>query len=274
MGSLYVVATPIGNLEDITQRALRILDEVSLIAAEDTRTTGKLLDHHNISTLLTSFHEHNKEEKSRTLIEHMQQGDLALVSDAGTPGINDPGYTLVQAALEAGFPVIPIPGPSAPIAALSVSGLAADSFHYFGYMPRKSSSKKSLLQEVKRLPATLIFLETPHRLQDTLHHMKEILGHRKIALAREMTKIHEEILRGTLPEIAEHFETQEPRGEFTLVVEGATDENLKWSKEQLITELKLQKARGTKRPSRIAKDLAKISGWPRRTVYDLLNEIE
>lgn len=272
MGTLYVVATPIGNLEDITYRAVRILKEVPLIAAEDTRTTGKLLDHYQISNPLTSYHEHNKEQKTASLLDHLQEGDLALVSDAGTPGINDPGYTLIQSAIDAGHPVVPIPGPSAPIAALSVSGLATDSFHFLGYLPRKKSQKAQLLHEVRALPHTLIFLETPHRLQGSLAVLGEILGDRDIAVAREMTKLHEEIYRGRLSDAKIHFAHQEPRGEFTLVVAGASEEHLKWSKETLLQELRRQREAGELPPSQIAKDVAERSGWARRRVYDLLQE--
>ncbi len=274
MSTLYIVATPIGNLEDITYRAVRILDEVSLIAAEDTRTTATLLDHYQISTLLTSYHEHNKDEKITSLLDHLQRRDLALVSDAGTPGINDPGFNLVRAAIEVGHNVVPIPGPSALIAALSISGLPTDAFHYLGYIPRKSSQRKKLFQEVKDDPHTLIFLETPHRIRDSLREMEEVFGLRAIAVARELTKIHEEIFRGSLSEAATYFDEHEPRGEFTLVVQGATPDEQRWSKEKVLDALRKLQDEGQLPPSNIAKDVAERSGWARRTVYDLLKDLE
>lgn len=274
MGTLYVVATPIGNLEDITYRAVRILDEVSLIAAEDTRTTATLLDHYQISTLLTSYHEHNKDEKIASLLEHLQGGNLALVSDAGTPGINDPGFNLIRAALEAGHSVIPIPGPSALIAALSVSGLPTDAFHYLGYIPRKSNQRKKRFQEVKDDPHTLIFLETPHRIRDSLRDMEAVLGQRDITVARELTKIHEDIFRGNLHEAVEYFQEHEPRGEFTLVIAGTTSAEQKWTQEMVLDELHRLQDEGQLTPSNIAKDVAERSGWPRRAVYDLLKDLD
>lgn len=273
MGTLYVVATPIGNLEDITYRAVRILGEVSLIAAEDTRTTGKLLDHYQISSPLTSYHEHNKKEKIAALIDHLGEGNLALVSDAGTPGINDPGYNLIRAALEAGHDVVPIPGPSALIAALSASGLPTDSFHFMGYIPRKSSHRKKVFQGVMDEPYTLIFLESPHRILDSLPEMEEILGDRDIAVARELTKLHEEIFRGSITEAVEHFQGQQPRGEFTLVLRGASLEDQKWSREKLLDELQKLQREDRLPPSQIAKDVAERSKWARRTVYKLLQDL-
>ncbi|MBS3750930.1 MAG: 16S rRNA (cytidine(1402)-2'-O)-methyltransferase [Anaerolineales bacterium] len=273
MGTLFIVATPIGNLEDITYRAVRILDEVSLIAAEDTRTTGKLLDHYQISTRLTSYHEHNKEEKIAALIEHLREGNLALVSDAGTPGINDPGYNLIRAALEVDHAVVPIPGPSSLIAALSASGLPTDSFHFLGYIPRKSSHRKKVFQKVKDEPYTLIFLESPHRILDSLPEMEVVFGDRDIAVARELTKLHEEIFRGRLTEAVEHFREQEPRGEFTLVVKGASPLDQKWSREKLLDELQKLHREDRLPPSKIAKDVAERSKWARRKVYKLLQDL-
>ncbi|MFO7944467.1 MAG: 16S rRNA (cytidine(1402)-2'-O)-methyltransferase [Anaerolineales bacterium] len=273
MGTLFVVATPIGNLEDITYRAVRILDEVSLIAAEDTRTTGKLLDHYQISTHLTSYHEHNKEKKIATLIDHLREGNLALVSDAGTPGISDPGFNLIRAVLKAGHAVVPIPGPSSLIAALSASGLPTDSFHFLGYIPRKSSHRKKVFQAIKDEPYTLIFLESPHRILDSLPEMDEVFGDRDITVARELTKLHEEIFRGSLTEAVEHFRSQEPRGEFTLVVKGASPLDQKWSREKLLDELQKLQREDKLPPSKIAKDIAERSKWARRTVYKLLQDL-
>lgn len=273
MSTLYLVATPIGNLEDITYRAVRVLGEVPVIAAEDTRKTGKLLKHYGISAPLTSYHDHNKAQKRDEILARLGEGDVALVSDAGTPGINDPGFGLVNAALGAGHTIIPLPGASAPITALSASGLPADSFLYLGYLPRKSHQRQKLLNEVKASPHTLIFLATPHRLLDSLQDMASVLGNRKIAVARELTKRYEEIFRGTIDEAQKHFTEHEPRGEFTLVVAGLDSAGGKWSKARLQETLREAQSVGKKSPSKIAKEIAKQSGWKRSEVYDLLQEI-
>ena len=220
MGTLYLVATPIGNLEDITLRALRILRQVRLIAAEDTRQASKLLNHYDIQTSLTSYHEHSRRSKLPQLLTHLQEGDIALVSDAGTPLLNDPGYELVRAALEAGHTVSPIPGASAPIAALVASGLPTDAFLYLGYLPRKSTERRKFLAEIGDLPYTLIFLETPHRLLEALKDLEAALGDRQIAVGREMTKVHEEIFRGPLREANAHYSAHPPRREITMVLAG------------------------------------------------------
>ncbi len=221
MGTLYLIATPIGNLEDISARALRLLGQVRLIAAEDTRQTRKLLSHFDIHTPLTSYYEHNKLSKLDRVLEDLRHGDVALVSDAGTPGLNDPGYELVRAALQNGHRVSPVPGPSAPIAALVASGLPTGAFLFLGYLPRKTSERRRLLEEIAGLPYTLVFLETPHRLLRALDDLSAMLGARQIAIARELTKLHEEIFRGDVASARQHFEEQEPRGEFTLVVAGS-----------------------------------------------------
>ena len=269
MSKLYLVATPIGNLEDLTFRALRTLKEVPLIAAEDTRTSRVLLDHYQIETPLTPYHDHNKETKTSKLLDHLDKEDLALISDAGTPAINDPGYVLVQAALQEGHEVIPIPGPSAPVAALSASGLPTDRFLYLGYLPRKSSARKELLNQVKDLPWTLVCLETPHRLLDSLEDCQSVLGNREITVARELTKIHEEIRRGSIASARAHYQGQPPKGEITLVIAGA-DLDQTWSESQLLAELKKELANGQTSPSQLAKTLATRSGWPRREIYDLI----
>ena len=198
MGTLYLVATPIGNLEDLSPRALRILRDARLIAAEDTRVTRKLLAHFDLHTPLTSYFEHNKLSKLDSVLAALAQGDVALVSDAGTPAINDPGYELVRAALSAGYTVCPVPGPSAPLAALAASGLPTDAFLYLGYLPRRSSERRELFEKIADLSYTLIFLESPHRLLAGLADLKSSLGDRQIAVARELTKVHEQIWRGTL----------------------------------------------------------------------------
>ncbi|MCR4393136.1 MAG: 16S rRNA (cytidine(1402)-2'-O)-methyltransferase [Dehalococcoidales bacterium] len=218
MPALYVVATPIGNLEDITLRAIRILKQVKLIAAEDTRETRKLLAAYNIQTPVTSYHEHNKLTKLEYILNQLQSGDVALVSDAGTPGISDPGYELIVAVSQRNIPVIPVPGPSVLITSLIVSGLPTDSFTYLGFLPHKTSGRRRILETICQEPRTLVFFESPHRLQDTLRDMLDILGDRKIAVCRELTKLHEEIFRGTISEAIQHFIL--PRGEFTIVVAG------------------------------------------------------
>src|SRR5512139_1597669 len=220
MGTLYLVATPIGNLEDMSPRAVRILKESALIAAEDTRHTGKLLKHFEIDTPLTSYFEHNKLNKLEFILEKLAGGDVALVSDAGTPAINDPGYELVQAALASGWDVVPIPGPSAPIAALTVSGLPTDSFLYLGYLPHKTSERHKFIGHVSEETYTLIFFESPYRIVEALEDLLSILGDRRICVAREMTKMFEEYWRGNVIGAVTYFKSQPARGEFTLVIEG------------------------------------------------------
>lgn len=223
MPTLYVVATPIGNLEDVSLRALRILSEVRLIAAEDTRKTKRLLNKYDIRTPMTSYHEHNKMTKLEYILDCLGEGDVALVSEAGTPGMSDPGYELVVAAARKGIQVVPIPGASAIVSALSVSGLPTDRFTYLGFLPRKAGSRRKLLKSVENEPGTIIILESPHRLAVTLGDVLDVLGDRRIAVCRELTKVHEEIFRGTVSESIEYYE--EPRGEFTLVIEGVPEKS-------------------------------------------------
>lgn len=272
MGTLYLVATPIGNMEDITARALRILRQVRLIAAEDTRHTGRLLSHYDIRTPLTSYHEHNKLTKLERVLSTLDTGDVALVSDAGTPGLNDPGYELVRAALEAGYAVSPIPGPSAPISALVASGLPTDSFLYLGYLPRKSAERRNLLEQIAALPYTLVFLEAPHRLLAALQDIQEMLGDREMSVAREITKLHEEFFRGNVSQAQAHFQAQAPRGEITLVVSGQSSEAQVWPEERLRTAL-VQALELGEPPSQLARRMADASGWPRRKVYDLVTQL-
>jgi 16S rRNA (cytidine1402-2'-O)-methyltransferase len=271
MSTLYLVATPIGNLEDITARALRVLAEVSLIAAEDTRQTAKLLQHYDIHTPAISYHEHNKLVRLERVLQALEKGDVALVSDAGTPALNDPGYELVQAVLSAGHEVSPIPGASAPIAALVASGLPTDAFLYMGYLPRKPLERQRILERVAQLPYTLIFLEAPHRLQASLEHLLEALGDRQVAVGRELTKLHEEIFRGSLSQAIQHFSQAPPRGEFTLILAGDTIGAERWSIEHLQAELKAQLSQGEPAPQ-LAARLAAQSGWSRRQIYQLLLE--
>ena len=220
-GSLYVVATPIGNLEDITLRAVRILREADVIAAEDTRHTRKLLAHLGIHTPLTSFHAHSGAARLERILRTLNEGKtVALVTDAGTPGIADPGQPLIAAAVAEGMPVVPIPGPTAAAAAVSVAGFPGSMFCFLGFLPRRSSRRKRLLASVAELPFSLVIYASPYRLVDDLAACQERLGNREIMVARELTKIHEEVLRGTIAEILDHFQDIEPRGEFTLVVRG------------------------------------------------------
>jgi 16S rRNA (cytidine1402-2'-O)-methyltransferase len=218
MPTLYVVATPIGNLEDISLRALRILGEVKLIAAEDTRKTKRLLSRYDIKTPMTSYFEHNKIVKLDYLLDYLQKGDIALVSEAGMPGISDPGYELIVAAGQRGIDIVPVPGPSAVTTALAVSGLPTDRFVYLGFLPHKASERKRMIKSVADETGTVIMLETPHRLAAALDDILAILGDRRIAVGRELTKLHEEVFWGTVSEARRHF--SKPKGEFTLVMAG------------------------------------------------------
>ena len=269
MGTLYLVATPIGNLEDLSPRAMRTLREVGLIAAEDTRQTMKLLTHFDIHTPLTSYFEHNKLTKLDLILTRLSEGNVALVSDAGTPAINDPGYELVRAALQAGHTICPLPGPSAPLAALVASGLPTDAFLYLGYLPRKSSDRREMLRRIVDLSYTLIYLESPHRLLAALADLETVLGDRQIAVARELTKVHEEIWRGTISAAHAYFIRNEPRGEFTLVVAGKTkDEEQKWTEDKVMIAIKFA-LRSGESPAALAKRVAEESGWDRREIYKM-----
>ncbi len=218
MGTLYVVATPIGNLEDITLRALRVLREVDLIAAEDTRKTLRLLSRYEIRKPMESYHRHSERDKLERMLEILRTQDVALVSEAGMPGVSDPGQQLIAAAIESGIPVVPVPGPSALLTALVVSGLPTDRFLYLGFLPRAKSDRRKLLGSVSPLPYTLVAFEAPHRLRAALVDLRDTLGDRVAAAARELTKLHEEVVRGRLSELVSHFDATAPRGEFTLVV--------------------------------------------------------
>lgn len=222
-GRLYIVSTPIGNLEDITLRAIRILKEVNLIAAEDTRHTGLLLSRFEIHTPLASYFEGNELKKREFILARLNEGkDVALVSDAGTPGISDPGFRLIQFAIQNQIPVIPVPGPSAVVTALSVAGLPTDAFLFKGFLPHKSKKRKDLLKELEEVRETLIFYESPHRISEALSDIFEILGDREMVLARELTKVYEEILRGRVSEIQHQIKDRRLKGEITLVVSGKT----------------------------------------------------
>ena len=226
MAILYVVATPIGNLEDISLRALRVLREVKLIAAEDTRKTRRLLNAYNIETPLTSYHEHSKRAKLDYLLGYLEKEDLALVSEAGMPGLSDPGYDLIVAAIERGISVVSVPGPSAVITALVVSGLPTDQFVYVGFLPRRKGQRQRLLRSISDEARTIVAFEAPHRVREALTDIEEILGDRRVSVCRELTKVHEEVFRGRMSQAREHF--AEPRGEFSLVIEGKTRAWLKF----------------------------------------------
>jgi len=273
VSTLYLVATPIGNLEDISQRALDILHQVDWIAAEDTRHTGKLLKHYAVETSLISFHEHSKQSKLVRLMDLLDQGDIALVSDAGTPVISDPGFELVQMAVAAGHQVSPIPGPSAPISALIASGLPTEKFLYLGYLPRKASERRRAIRDVASLPYTLIFFETPHRLLAALKDLQQELGERELAVGRELTKLHEEFIRGTISVALAHYTNTPPRGEITLVVAGYTGDKPSWSEKDVLSAIKERKSRGIP-PAQIASQIASESNWPRRKIYQLIIEMD
>ena len=220
-GTLYLVATPIGNLADITHRALQILNDVDLIACEDTRHTHKLLQHYGINTKTVSYHEHNEQQRAAELIDDLKQGkDIAVVSDAGTPSISDPGFRLVRAAIENEVAVVPVPGPSALISALIAAGLPTDEFFFAGFLPARSNARRTRLGELRSVPGTLIFYEAPHRLSTALTDAFEILGEREAVVARELTKVHEELRRGRLSELAAHYANEEnARGEIVVLID-------------------------------------------------------
>lgn len=268
MATLYLVSTPIGNLEDVTLRALRILEEVSLIAAEDTRRAAILTDRYKISTPITSYFEGNKLAKLETMLAALAAGDVALISEAGTPGLSDPGYELVRAAIAHDYPVVPVPGPSAPVTALIASGLPTDSFIYLGFLPRRRKDRRRLLEQVAAAVRTLVVFEAPHRLRKSLVDIQDTLGDRPMAACRELTKLHEEIVRGSLAEVRAHFDATEPRGEFTLVIGGASIIEKHWSRDAVEREFSDLLAQGLSRPE-ATRRLAHISGWRRSDIYDL-----
>ncbi len=220
-GTLYLVATPIGNLEDMTHRAIRVLREVNVIACEDTRHTRKLLTHYGVNTRTISYHEHNERDRAAELLQLLESGsDVAIVSDAGTPGISDPGFQLARLAIEGGFRVVPVPGANALISGLIASGLPTDEFLFAGFLPARSGARRTRLAELGPVPATLVFYEAPHRIAATLKDAREILGERQAVVARELTKMHEEIVRGRLSELAVRFSADENvRGEIVLMID-------------------------------------------------------
>jgi 16S rRNA (cytidine1402-2'-O)-methyltransferase len=272
-GVLYVVATPIGNLEDITLRALRVLKEADLIAAEDTRHTQKLLSHYDIRTPLTSYHEHNERTKAPALVERLLRGEtIALVSDAGTPAISDPGYRLVVAAAAAGLRVTPVPGPAALTAALSAAALPTDRFIFEGFLPEKKKERRERLQALGDEKRTLVFYEAPHRLRDALDDIEEILGDRTVAIAREISKIHEEFKRGRASEIIARISDRDMRGEIVIVVHGSTGEPVA-SEALLREEIRKLQASGA-RVKEIAELLGEKYAFPKKQIYRLALDLK
>jgi 16S rRNA (cytidine1402-2'-O)-methyltransferase len=265
MGTLYLVATPIGNLQDITLRALDVLRTVPLVAAEDTRSARRLLDHFGIAARLTSYNEHNARTKTPLLLDALARGDVAVVSDAGMPGISDPGHDLVVAAIDASHTVVPLPGASAVVAAVAASGLPSRRFYYLGFLPRQSGPRRKALREAARCGDTLVVYESPHRLRQTLEDALAALGDRRIAVCRELTKLYEEIWRGTISDAIAHF--AEPRGEFTLVIEGGPPaESETQAPADLDAVIAEMRAAGTPSKEAVAALMRRFR-LPRRTAY-------
>ena len=268
LGILYIVATPIGNLEDITLRALRVLKEVDVIAAEDTRHTQILLNHYAIQTPLTSYHEHNERTKAEALVKRLLQGeDIALVSDAGTPSISDPGFRLVVQAVHAGIQIIPLPGASALTAVLSASGLPTDRVVFEGFLPAKKKQRREKLQALRDEVRTLVFYEAPHRLTEALDDVHELWGDREAVLAREVSKVHEEFLRGRVSELVRVLRRREIRGEVTLIISGSAGES-HITEDRLKAEIRELHLRGM-RVKEIAEVLGEKFGYPKKEIYRL-----
>jgi 16S rRNA (cytidine1402-2'-O)-methyltransferase len=270
-GTLYIIATPIGNLEDITLRAVRILGEVDVVACEDTRQTRKLLDHFHIAKPTVSYHDHNEAERTADLLTRLEAGEsVALVSDAGTPLVSDPGYRLVTGAIQAGVSVVPLPGPSAALAALAGAGLATDAFRFCGFLPPKSGQRRKALEELRSESCTLIFYEAPHRILDALADIEAVMGERPVVVARELTKIHEEFLRGTAPEVRARLASRPAvKGEITVLIgkPTAAAQVATTSPQDAVRELEQQ---GVARMDAI-KQVAKSRGLAKHDVYRLVN---
>lgn len=273
-GTLYLVATPIGNLEDITLRAVRLLKEVSLIAAEDTRSAHNLLAHFQIATPVTSYFEHSQLKKLDAILDALARADVAIISEAGMPGLSDPGYELVRAAIARNIRVVPIPGPSALTTALVASGLPTDQFAFLGFLPREKSARRKVLQSVVAEARTLVAYEAPHRVRASLEDIEHVLGERRICIARELTKLYEEFFRGTVGGARAYFRSREPRGEFVFVI-GGSDEAKRagsgpeaWSDARVKKEMARLLKAGLSRTD-AAKRVAKESGRERRQVYQL-----
>lgn len=281
-GTLYLVPTPIGNLEDMTFRAIRTLNEVDLIASEDTRNTQKLLNHFEIKTSQISFHEHNSQERIGQLIERLENGsDIAQVSDAGMPSISDPGHDLVVACIETGITVVPLPGANAALTALIASGLSPQPFYFYGFLPRKKKDQIEALEELNQRPETVILYESPHRLKEVLKNMGTVLGDtRKIVLCRELTKRYEEFIRGTLSEVLEWAQTSEIRGEFCLIVEGNSEgslfpeEDTSWNTLTIQEHVQLMMEEHNLRSKEAIKEVAKVRELKKQEVYAAYHEID
>jgi len=268
-GCLYVVATPMGNLEDITLRALGVLQSADIVAAEDTRKTGRLLARYQIRRRLISYHEHNEQRRAEELVARLEKGEaVALVSDAGTPGISDPGYRLVTAAVRNGIQVVPIPGVSAVAAALSVAGLPTDGFVFAGFAPKKRNRRRALLEELAVSPFTVVFYESPLRIVTLLGEIRDTMGNRDCVVAREMTKVHEEFLRGPISEVIETSAARSSiKGECTLLIAGNRGEkHAAW--EDIQSEIGVCLAKGDQRPAELAKAIAGQYGITKRKAYD------
>ncbi|RBW67667.1 16S rRNA (cytidine(1402)-2'-O)-methyltransferase [Bacillus taeanensis] len=272
-GQLYLVPTPIGNLEDMTFRAVRILKEANVIAAEDTRQTKKLCNYFEIDTPLISYHEHNKEVSGQKLKERILNGDtIALVSDAGTPAISDPGYELVVSCIEAEIAVIPLPGANAALTALIASGLPTDQFYFYGFLPRQKKEKKEVLEELKNIRSSLIFYEAPHRVKETLKEVEALFGNRNMVTARELTKKYEEFIRGSISDVRSWFQENDPRGEFCFIVEGASELEIKseevwWESFTLKDHVNYYCEEEGLNPKDAIKKAAKDRNLPKREVY-------
>lgn len=281
-GTLYLVPTPIGNLEDMTFRAIRTLNEVDLIASEDTRNTQKLLNHFEIKTSQISFHEHNSQERIGQLIERLENGsDIAQVSDAGMPSISDPGHDLVVACIESGISVVPLPGANAALTALIASGLSPQPFYFYGFLPRKKKDQIEALEELNQRPETFILYESPHRLKEVLKNMGTVLGDtRKIVLCRELTKRYEEFIRGTLSEVLQWAQTSEIRGEFCLIAEGNSEgslfpeEDTSWNTLTIQEHVQLMMEEHNLRSKEAIKEVAKVRELKKQEVYAAYHEID
>lgn len=275
-GTLYLCATPIGNLEDITLRVLRTLKEVDLIAAEDTRNSIKLLNHYEIKTPMTSYHEFNKYEKAEVLVGKLREGtSIALITDAGTPGISDPGEVLVRRAMEENIPVTSLPGAAACITALTLSGLSTRRFAFEAFLPSDKKERQRILEELKKETRTILLYEAPHHLRKTLKELYEVLGCRKISVVKELTKKHETIFTSDLEEVVRYYEENEPRGEYVIVIEGKSQEEIlqeaqeKWEEMGLPEHMEFYESQGMDRKSAM-KQVAKDRGISKREVYQAL----
>lgn len=274
-GTLYVVSTPIGNLEDLTHRGARVLAEVDAIACEDTRRARTLLSHYGITTPVVSYHEQNERVRTAELLARLRRGEnVALISDAGTPAVSDPGFPLIRAAIDSGIPVVPVPGPSAALAALVAAGLPVDRFLFLGFLPRRSAERSRTLDAIRAVPWTLIIYEAPHRVVALLEDLQRVLGNRRVALARELTKRYEEVFRGTIADALAHLRARPPRGEFTLVVEGTTGAGAAAAEPDDARAMMRALLRDGRSSRDAVAEVMRTSGLPRREAYRLLLEVQ